>query len=63
MADDTIYRMGRNVRVIGRPPHDVVVQIWGGGDWRDMRKFHRISDDYAFTNAREYAEQLAKDNV
>lgn len=61
MADNIIARYGDKVRVVTRPPYSVIVQMWGGSDWRDMQTFHTISDDYAYSNAKEAAERRAKD--
>lgn len=59
MSDQVVNQINNKVRVIGRPPHYAIVQQWGGADWRDVRTFDTISDDYAWTNAREYATNLA----
>ena len=34
---------------------EVIVQIKAGNGWKDVRSFNRMSDDYAFTNARDEA--------
>jgi len=60
MASEIIRQYGRKVRVSTRPPYHVIVEVWGGADWTEVRAFHTISDDYAWTNAREYAAHLAE---
>jgi len=50
---------GRKVRVIV-PNDQVEVLQWTGAVWSVVRSYDRMSDDYAFTNAREYAERLSK---
>ena len=60
MAEEILKRCGDKVRVVTRPPHQVVVQEWGGADWKDVGEYHRVSDDYAFTNAYEHAERHAR---
>lgn len=34
---------------------DLNVQVLRDGEWVTVRTFDSMSDDYAFTNAREYA--------
>jgi hypothetical protein len=53
------------VRVVdnGRSPmdgDDIIVQVRAGDGWRDLAGFNSLSDDYAFTNARETAERFVK---
>lgn len=43
------------------PTHDVTVEVMKNGQWTVMRTYNEISDDYAHTNAREYAESLKQD--
>jgi len=50
---------GRNVRVICPDQHVEVLQ-WAGSMWSVVGRYDRMSDDYAFTNAREHAERLDK---
>jgi hypothetical protein len=38
---------------------DVEVQKLIDGEWKVQRRFNSISSDYAYTNAREYALELA----
>ena len=64
MADSIIAEYGK-YRVITRPPvsqfsDTVFVQRWMGADWKDVRSFNTLSDDYAYTNAREDAEWRQK---
>lgn len=65
MADQIIGTFGTNHRVVTRPAisetsDTVFVQEWGGANWKDVLSYNTRSDDYAYTNAREYAERLAK---
>lgn len=57
-----LYDLG-NVRVIDGGPHCIKVQVNDGPpfhDWATRGSYDTMSDDYAHTNAREYADQLAK---
>jgi hypothetical protein len=41
---------------------NVMVQVFvAQNKWRDVRGFNSISNDYAYTSAREYAEELAQE--
>jgi len=62
MAGEILKRYGDKIRVITQPPTSIIVQEWGSADWKDLRTFDERSDDYAFTNAYEYAEQLFRRN-
>jgi hypothetical protein len=56
-----IHDLG-NVRVVRGGPHEIKVQVNDGppfNDWATRASFDTMSDDYAFSNAREYAEKLA----
>lgn len=55
----------KNYRVVYRPPttqygDTVFLQEWTGADWKDVRSFNTLSDDYAHTNAREDAQRRQK---
>jgi len=39
------------------------VQQWTGSQWETKRTFGHMSDDYALSNAREYAQALARSNL
>jgi hypothetical protein len=58
VAEEILKRYGNKIRVVTRPPTSIVVQEWGSADWVDKHTFDQRSDDYAFTNAYEYAEEL-----
>lgn len=60
MAHEVIGTYGHNVRIITRPPHGVVVQEWGSADWKDVHVYDRMSDDMAWSNARDHAARLAR---
>ena len=52
---------GTNVRII-IDGHELIVQKfveYNDMGWTRVASFHEISDDYAFTNARNCAESLA----
>ncbi len=60
MADQIIADYGK-FRVVSRPPttqygDSIFVQGWGGSAWKDLCSFNTLSDDYAWTNARENAQ-------
>jgi hypothetical protein len=64
MSDQVIYtsRNGK-VRVVTRPPvtefgDTVFVQTWADSDWRDVCSYNSMSDDYAYSNAKDYARRL-----
>jgi hypothetical protein len=42
--------------------YDIIVEEYRGGFWSKVIGYNSLSDDYAHTNARQYAEKLAKDN-
>lgn len=57
-------RVSDNVRIVTRyNPHtsqdEEVVQEWRGGQWQDKAAFGHMSDDYALTNAHQYARSLS----
>jgi predicted Zn-dependent protease len=39
---------------------DVIVEVLRDGAWEYYRGFNSLSDDYAFTNAREAAKRAVK---
>ncbi len=39
--------------------YDVKVEQLINGEWKMVRGYNSMSDDYAFTNAKEYAQDLA----
>jgi hypothetical protein len=39
--------------------NDVQVQRFIAFEWKMVRGFNSLSDDYAYTNAKEYARKLA----
>jgi len=63
MAEQIIAQYGHWIRVVTRPPYHVVVQEWGTSTWRDVKEYHTISDDYAWSNAREHAMRLAENTA
>lgn len=60
MTERLHTQVSEHVRIVTRGEYDIVVQNFGSGRWTDARVFHRMSDDYAWTNARELAYNLAK---
>jgi hypothetical protein len=38
--------------------HDIVVQKKTADGWENVRSFNELSDDWAYTNAREYITYL-----
>ena len=40
-----------------------IVQQWAGSQWETKRTFGHMSDDFAVSNAREYAQALARANL
>lgn len=64
MADTLLANYGK-FRVVTRPSatHDsVFVQGWTGSTWKDLQSFNVMSDDYAYTNAREAAQRRQQQN-
>lgn len=39
---------------------DVLVQQRVDDDWKQVASYNSLSDDYAFTNARDRAQQIAR---
>ncbi len=60
MTERLHTQVNPSVRIVTRGEYDVVVQHYIDGGWRDVGVFHRMSDDYAWTNARELAYGLAR---
>ena len=63
-----VFRDYGVVRVIteGSPfevASDVKVQTLRNGVWETIRGFNSLSDDYALTNAQDYAVQFSKENA
>jgi hypothetical protein len=58
MSEEIIARYGDKVRIVTKPPRDVIVQVWGGAGWHNCKTFD-ANDDYAFTSAREAARRVA----
>lgn len=63
-----VFRDYGVVRVIteGSPfevASDVKVQILRNDVWETIRGFNSLSDDYALTNAQNYAVQVSKENA
>lgn len=63
-----VYKDYGIVRVIteGSPfevASDVKVQILRNDVWETIRGFNSLSDDYALTNAQNYAVQVSKENA
>lgn len=61
----SLTNYGDNVRTFTEyDPHrgeDMeVVQRWAGTQWRTEKTFGHMSDDYALTHARQYAQELAR---
>ena len=59
--EDLVYDFG-HFRVITRKPKTeygdtVFVQEFTGSSWEDRRSFNSLSDDYAFSNAKDDAKQ------
>lgn len=51
------------IRTEGSPfdvANDVIVEVLRDGDWTYYSGFNSLSDDYAFTNARESAIRAGK---
>jgi hypothetical protein len=51
-----------NVRIVSEG-YEMIVQRfieYNEQGWTTVRTFHRMSDDYAITNARNYAEALVE---
>ena len=42
---------------------DVKVQTLNNDVWETVRGFNSLSDDYALTNAQEYARQILKEKA
>jgi hypothetical protein len=42
---------------------DVKVQTLNNDVWETIRGFNSLSDDYALTNAQEYARQILKEKA
>lgn len=40
-----------------------IVQQWTGSQWEIKRKFGHMGDDFAISNAREYAQALARSGL
>lgn len=40
-----------------------VVQKWTGTQWKTLKTFGHMSDDYAITNARQYAQAVARGEI
>jgi len=60
-----ISQVNENVRIRreGNPfevSSDVIVEMLKDGEWVYYQGFNSVSDDYAFTNARECASRLTK---
>ena len=56
-----VYKDYGNVRIVSEG-HELIVQRfveYNEQGWTRVASFHEISDDYAFTNARNCAESLA----
>jgi hypothetical protein len=51
-----------SVRIVGGiKGYDYILEVQklvNQTEWVGVRRFHVISDDYAYTNAREYAKEL-----
>ncbi len=41
---------------------DVIIQVKDPNGWRDGRGFNSISDDYAYTNARDEAIRIERES-
>jgi len=54
-----ISEHGKNVRVVDYSNMYLVVEEHIGEVWVQKRKFSLMSDDYAFTNASDYARSLS----
>lgn len=61
-ASYTSYGDSVRVRNEGSPmtsAYDVFVEKLTAGNWEVVRSFNSMSDDYAYTNAREVARAIA----
>ncbi len=61
-------KYGDNVRVgthfnANTGEDEEIVQQWTGSQWETKRTFGHMSDDFAITNTREYAQALARQNI
>jgi hypothetical protein len=54
-----LYDFG-TARVIDADVNGLRVEVKVGDEWQPRGRFDVRSDDYAYTNAREYAEHLSK---
>lgn len=60
-----INKISENVRIRheGSPfevSYDIIVEVLRDGTWVSYQGFNSLSDDYAFTNARESALRATK---
>jgi len=63
-----VFRDYGNVRIVteGSPfevASDVKVQTLKNDVWETIRGFNSLSDDYALTNAQDYAMKFIKENA
>jgi hypothetical protein len=63
-----VFKDYGSVRVVteGSPfevASDVKVQTLNNDVWETVRGFNSLSDDYALTNAQEYARQILKEKA
>lgn len=66
-AERVLYDYG-TFRVVdnGKSPmdgNDIIVQAKTPEGWHDLHSYNSLSDDYAYTNARDAAERRAKSNA
>ena len=66
MVVRVIYNFGA-ARVVSRPaagPYDdnIFVQERVGRRWRDVAHYNSMSNDYAFTSARDHAKRITARN-
>lgn len=65
MSDSILATYGDRHRVITRPPareygNTVFVQELRGAEWQDVCSYNTLSDDYAYSNARDTAKRLSQ---
>lgn len=52
--------ISENVRINYSDAIEITVEVKDGNGWKVNRRFHCISDDYAHSNAQDWAKELVK---
>jgi hypothetical protein len=63
MTQETVYEDLGLVRIRSVPAqwgHDLIVEHQKDGRWERSIDFNTMSDDYAYSNAREHARELTR---